>query len=48
MKLSFNELNVFTDHIFNIFHSSTKSNASANVVAAKQQHRSLQRDYAMI
>ena len=42
VRLTFYELRVFTDDIFSVFYSSTKSNASANVVAAKQQHRSLQ------
>ena len=48
VRLSFYELSVFTDDIFSVFYSSTKSNASANVVAAKQQHRSLQCDCLMI
>ena len=47
VKLSFNELSVFTDDVFNNFHSSTKSNARAIVVAAKQQHR-IQWDCPMI
>ena len=39
VKLSFYVLSVFTDDIFNVFYSSTKSNASVNVVAVKQDCR---------
>ena len=47
VKLSFYVLSVFTDDIFDIFNLPTKSNARANVVAAKQQHF-IQCDYPMI
>ena len=39
VKLSFYELSVFTDYIFNVFLLVDESNASVNVVAVKQECR---------
>ena len=39
IKLFFYELSMLMDDIFNIFYSSTKSNASMNVLAVKQDCR---------